>query len=142
MMASQVNSDVQIQCLQMVVASTCFISGNSICGSSVSVNYNGKIITVPILDECASCEEGHIDLSISAFKALESNLDVGILQGLTYGQAPKTIIGALATEPSQLFSEANTEPIAAPTAIKRRVCKSKKCILLHVQVLVHKIKIC
>eukprot|EP00834_Sanchytrium_tribonematis_P001319 NODE_31_length_37178_cov_0.413576.p18 type:complete len:223 gc:universal NODE_31_length_37178_cov_0.413576:35198-34530(-) len=67
------------------VPSTCFSSGNGVCGQTVNVNYKGKSIAVPIIDECASCEGSHIDLSVGAFKSLESDLNVGVLQGLSWG---------------------------------------------------------
>jgi hypothetical protein len=36
-------------------------------GVSVEVTYNGKTITVPVKDQCPSCDASHIDLSQAAF---------------------------------------------------------------------------
>jgi hypothetical protein len=52
------------------------MGGNSICGKTITASYNGNTITVPILDECESCNEdpyGHIDLSPGAIQQLDPN---------------------------------------------------------------------
>lgn len=38
-----------------------------LCGLQVEVTYQGKTITVPVADECPSCDATHIDLSQAAF---------------------------------------------------------------------------
>lgn len=46
-------------------------NNDPICtGVSVQVTYNGRTITVPVRDKCASCGSGHIDLSKPAFARL------------------------------------------------------------------------
>jgi hypothetical protein len=43
-------------------------NNDPICqGISVQVTYNGKTITVPVKDQCPSCDANHIDLSQPAF---------------------------------------------------------------------------
>jgi expansin (peptidoglycan-binding protein) len=39
-------------------------------GVSVRVSYNGRTVTVPVVDKCPSCDGGHIDLSAPAFAQL------------------------------------------------------------------------
>ncbi|GII52598.1 hypothetical protein Pth03_09870 [Planotetraspora thailandica] len=41
-------------------------------GISVQVTYNGKTITVPVKDQCPSCDATHIDLSQAAFAQFAS----------------------------------------------------------------------
>jgi hypothetical protein len=51
-------------------------------GVSVQVTYNGKTITVPVKDQCPSCEPNHIDLSQAAFAqfaSADSNTTPGVL---------------------------------------------------------------
>jgi hypothetical protein len=52
-------------------------------GISVQVTYNGKTITLPVEDECASCDADHIDLSQPAFAEL-APLSVGLVNGVTW----------------------------------------------------------
>ncbi|MEV6978425.1 cysteine/serine endopeptidase inhibitor [Kitasatospora sp. NPDC093806] len=52
-------------------------------GISVKVTYKGKTVTVPVKDQCPSCDSTHIDLSQPAFAKL-ANLDLGVLNGLTW----------------------------------------------------------
>src|ERR1700733_4463423 len=47
-------------------------------GISVQVTYNGKTITLPVEDKCASCDADHIDLSQPAFAEL-APLSVGVV---------------------------------------------------------------
>ena len=63
--------------LYAAVASSCFDS--SMCGKSATLTYKGKTIQVPILDECASCDAGQIDVSTTSWKMLEPNTEIGIL---------------------------------------------------------------
>ncbi|MFJ1767403.1 cysteine/serine endopeptidase inhibitor [Amycolatopsis sp. NPDC088138] len=39
-------------------------------GVSVQVSYNGRSITVPVVDKCPSCDSTHVDLSAPAFSRL------------------------------------------------------------------------
>ncbi len=39
-------------------------------GVSIRVSYNGRTITVPVVDKCPSCDSAHIDLSQPAFAQL------------------------------------------------------------------------
>eukprot|EP00835_Amoeboradix_gromovi_P004656 NODE_375_length_9841_cov_0.151098.p4 type:complete len:191 gc:universal NODE_375_length_9841_cov_0.151098:5572-6144(+) len=68
--------------LFVAIPSSCFTSSE--CNRLLTVTYSGKSITVPILDECASCESDKLDLSIGAWKVLESNTDIGILQDVSW----------------------------------------------------------
>ncbi|WP_394847629.1 RlpA-like double-psi beta-barrel domain-containing protein [Pendulispora brunnea] len=70
------------------VSSKWFSSSNRnndpVCkGVSVRVSYNGKSITVPVVDECPSCDREHVDLSLPAFSAL-ADPDDGVVQGVTW----------------------------------------------------------
>eukprot|EP00835_Amoeboradix_gromovi_P002036 NODE_106_length_19857_cov_0.799980.p10 type:complete len:200 gc:universal NODE_106_length_19857_cov_0.799980:3104-3703(+) len=93
------------------IASSCFESGNSACGKMVTVNYNGKSIQVPILDECATCDDNHIDLSIGAFKALERNMDIGVLKGLSWSASAPESMGLRPTV-STATNHVNEKPKA------------------------------
>ncbi|KAF2074483.1 hypothetical protein CYY_004228 [Polysphondylium violaceum] len=44
----------------------------------IKVTYNGKTITVPVVDKCPSCPANKIDLSMPAFQQL-ANTDLGII---------------------------------------------------------------
>jgi expansin (peptidoglycan-binding protein) len=39
-------------------------------GVSVRVSYQGRTITVPVVDKCPSCDSTHVDLSAPAFSQL------------------------------------------------------------------------
>ncbi|MER7768442.1 cysteine/serine endopeptidase inhibitor [Kitasatospora sp. NPDC096140] len=52
-------------------------------GISVKVTYQGKTITVPVKDQCPSCDSTHIDLSQPAFAKL-APLSKGVISGLTW----------------------------------------------------------
>ncbi|MFD8750767.1 cysteine/serine endopeptidase inhibitor [Kitasatospora sp. NPDC059577] len=52
-------------------------------GISVKVTYQGKTITVPVKDQCPSCDSTHIDLSQPAFAKL-APLGKGVITGLTW----------------------------------------------------------
>ncbi|WP_405358971.1 RlpA-like double-psi beta-barrel domain-containing protein [Kitasatospora sp. NBC_00085] len=52
-------------------------------GISVKVTYQGKTVTVPVKDQCPSCDSTHIDLSQPAFARL-APLDKGVITGLTW----------------------------------------------------------
>ncbi|CCC09605.1 hypothetical protein SMACR_03636 [Sordaria macrospora] len=53
---------------------------NSLCGRNIRVNANGRSVTVKLVDRCAGCPYGGLDLSPAAFGALAST-SVGVLQG-------------------------------------------------------------
>ncbi len=48
------------------------------CNRFAKVEYKGKSITVKIVDTCPTCEKTSLDLSPTAFRALE-DLDVGLI---------------------------------------------------------------
>ncbi|MFB7473516.1 cysteine/serine endopeptidase inhibitor [Kitasatospora sp. NPDC056184] len=52
-------------------------------GISVKVSYQGKTLTVPVKDQCPSCDATHIDLSQPAF-AKFAPLGQGVINGLTW----------------------------------------------------------
>ncbi|MER6304419.1 cysteine/serine endopeptidase inhibitor [Kitasatospora sp. NPDC001539] len=74
-------------------------------GISVKVTYQGKTITVPVKDQCPSCDATHIDLSQPAFARL-APLDKGVINGLTW-QFVKAGLNGKAVELS--------EPVTAST---------------------------
>jgi hypothetical protein len=52
-------------------------------GVQVRVSYQGKNITVPVVDKCPSCDATHLDLSKPAFAEF-ADLDVGVISGLSW----------------------------------------------------------
>ncbi|GMG19993.1 unnamed protein product [Ambrosiozyma monospora] len=54
------------------------------CGDKLTAHYNGKSVTVTVVDSCPECARYSLDFSPAAFKELESDLTVGILKGLTW----------------------------------------------------------
>ncbi|MGW1467831.1 cysteine/serine endopeptidase inhibitor [Streptomyces sp. NPDC002308] len=52
-------------------------------GVSVEVSYEGKSITVPVKDQCPSCEADHLDLSQTAFEQL-APLAKGLVTGISW----------------------------------------------------------
>ncbi|KAG7093151.1 hypothetical protein E1B28_009434 [Marasmius oreades] len=55
-------------------------NNNPICGKQTTVTYQGKSVTVTLVDRCPGCGNGGIDLSPAAFQRLAS-LDKGRLSG-------------------------------------------------------------
>ncbi|EGO55772.1 hypothetical protein NEUTE1DRAFT_47965, partial [Neurospora tetrasperma FGSC 2508] len=53
---------------------------NSLCGRRIKVNANGRSVTVTLVDRCAGCPYGGLDLSPAAFSVLAST-SVGVVQG-------------------------------------------------------------
>jgi len=54
--------------------------GQVSCGECITVNYNGKSISVNVQDTCESCASlGRIDLSQGAWQQLNSNIGLGLL---------------------------------------------------------------
>lgn len=45
-------------------------NGNPACNKKATLNYEGKSVTVKIVDKCMGCKYGDLDLSPSAFKQL------------------------------------------------------------------------
>jgi len=58
-------------------------NNNSLCGRQVSVQYQGKTITVTLTDRCTGCAYSALDFSPSAFDAL-ADPAVGRIHGLTW----------------------------------------------------------
>jgi len=58
-------------------------NNNGLCGRKVSVNYQGKTITVSLTDRCTGCAYSSLDFSPSAFKAL-ADPAIGRIHGLTW----------------------------------------------------------
>jgi expansin (peptidoglycan-binding protein) len=46
-------------------------------GVSVQVTYNGETITLPVQDQCPTCDSSHIDLSQPVFERLTGGTDQG-----------------------------------------------------------------
>jgi hypothetical protein len=50
-----------------------------ICGTCIRVNFKGKSVVVPVIDRCAGCTYGMIDISQKAFTDLDGALTAGVL---------------------------------------------------------------
>eukprot|EP00835_Amoeboradix_gromovi_P004657 NODE_375_length_9841_cov_0.151098.p5 type:complete len:185 gc:universal NODE_375_length_9841_cov_0.151098:7049-7603(+) len=62
---------------------------NSICGSTVTVTYETKNVSVVILDSCSTCKDSEIDLSKKAWLTLYSDELKGVLDvSVSLGSAP------------------------------------------------------
>lgn len=72
-----VNNDQEL----VAAVSAALFDSQSVCGRSISVNFNGATVNVQVVDRCAGCAFGDIDLSPSAFSALTGRLDAGRVQG-------------------------------------------------------------
>ena len=85
-------------------------------GTSVTVTYAGKSITVPVKDKCPSCDSTHIDLSQSAFAQLAAP-DLGVVNGITWKFVSSTSTTPTATASTTTASSSPTgsAPSAAPT---------------------------
>ncbi|KAI8921674.1 RlpA-like double-psi beta-barrel-protein domain-containing protein-containing protein [Entophlyctis helioformis] len=82
------------------------------CGKFASVTSNGKTIKVQLLDTCPDCVPTSLDLSPMAFKALEPNLDIGVLD------IKWTLVDDSASKPStttSAFTTTESAPLAAST---------------------------
>ncbi|MFE7191684.1 cysteine/serine endopeptidase inhibitor [Kitasatospora sp. NPDC057541] len=82
---TQINAGTQ---LLVAVSHTWWTTANPnndpVCkGISVKVSYQGKTLTVPVKDQCPSCDSTHIDLSQPAF-ARFAPLGQGVINGLTW----------------------------------------------------------
>lgn len=70
-------------------------------GISVQVTYNGKTLTLPVVDKCPTCDATHIDLSQPAFEEF-APIGTGVVTGITW----------------QFVSSGDTPPpLAAPTGL-------------------------
>jgi hypothetical protein len=88
-------------------------------GVSVQVTYKGKTITVPVEDECASCDADHIDLSQPTFADL-APLSVGVVNGITWkfiesGGSSEDLASAPDSSDASASSSASASP--APSSI-------------------------
>ncbi|PNP55715.1 hypothetical protein THARTR1_04091 [Trichoderma harzianum] len=61
--------------------SAALFDSQSVCGRSISVNFNGATVSVQVVDRCAGCAFGDVDLSPRAFSDLTASLDAGRVQG-------------------------------------------------------------
>ncbi|MFE7589438.1 cysteine/serine endopeptidase inhibitor [Kitasatospora sp. NPDC057512] len=82
---TQINASTQ---MLVAVSHTWWTTANPnndpVCkGISVKVTYQGKTVTVPVKDQCPSCDSTHIDLSQPAFAKL-APLDKGVITGLSW----------------------------------------------------------
>ncbi|KAK3313221.1 RlpA-like double-psi beta-barrel-protein domain-containing protein-containing protein [Apodospora peruviana] len=53
---------------------------NRLCGRRVRANYNGRTIEATVVDRCAHCQAGDLDLSPAAFRVFASQ-DAGRIRG-------------------------------------------------------------
>ncbi|UKZ52631.1 hypothetical protein TrVGV298_006412 [Trichoderma virens] len=65
----------------VVAVSAALFDSQSVCGRSISVNFNGRSVNAQVVDRCAGCAFGDVDLSPRAFSDLTGSLDAGRVQG-------------------------------------------------------------
>ncbi|KAL7908197.1 RlpA-like double-psi beta-barrel-containing domain-containing protein [Trichoderma velutinum] len=65
----------------VAAVSAALFDSQSVCGRSISVNFNGATVNVQVVDRCAGCAFGDVDLSPRAFSDLTGSLDAGRVQG-------------------------------------------------------------
>jgi hypothetical protein len=53
------------------------------CGHMITANYQGKSVTVKVVDKCEACAEDDIDLTSTAFSQL-ADTSLGRLSGVTW----------------------------------------------------------
>ncbi|KAK3384834.1 RlpA-like double-psi beta-barrel-protein domain-containing protein-containing protein [Podospora didyma] len=53
---------------------------NPNCGKKIKATYNGKTVTVKVVDRCAGCKKGDLDFSPTAFSKL-ANKSLGRIKG-------------------------------------------------------------
>ena len=75
-------SSLPVDGLFVAVSSACF--SMNLCHQTITVTYNHNTIQVPILDECASCAMDQIDLTQPAWVLLESDTNIGVLDGVIW----------------------------------------------------------
>jgi len=58
---------------------------NPVCGQKIEATYQGKSVTVTVVDRCGddSCRVGNLDFSKAAFKQL-ADMSIGRLHGVTW----------------------------------------------------------
>ncbi|KAF5365270.1 hypothetical protein D9758_005359 [Tetrapyrgos nigripes] len=66
-----------------IVAISSQIFNNGLCGRQMNVNFQGRSVTVTVVDSCPGCGSGDIDLSPSAFSQL-ADPSVGRIQGVQW----------------------------------------------------------
>ncbi|KAI0820937.1 RlpA-like double-psi beta-barrel-protein domain-containing protein-containing protein, partial [Irpex lacteus] len=58
-------------------------NNNPVCGKHIKINYQGKSVTVKVVDRCPGCATGSLDLSPTAFSKLASK-SVGRLHNVKW----------------------------------------------------------
>ncbi|KAF8522600.1 RlpA-like double-psi beta-barrel-protein domain-containing protein-containing protein [Hysterangium stoloniferum] len=58
-------------------------NGNPVCGKKLRATYDGRSVTVKVVDKCVGCGYYDLDFSPSAFSALASE-DIGSLGGVKW----------------------------------------------------------
>lgn len=57
--------------------------GRGVCGKTAKVTYNGKTVTVQIVDRCEACKDGDIDVTPVVFQEL-APISAGRVAGVTW----------------------------------------------------------
>lgn len=57
--------------------------GQSVCGKTASITYNGKTVTAVIQDRCEACKEGDIDVTPVVFQDL-APMSAGRVPGVNW----------------------------------------------------------
>ncbi|KAI8869722.1 hypothetical protein GQ42DRAFT_111914, partial [Ramicandelaber brevisporus] len=71
----------------VVVAVSHQIYGQGINACKKCVNIvgsNGKTVKATVVDKCMGCTPDHLDVSPATFKAVEPDLGVGVLRGISW----------------------------------------------------------
>lgn len=58
-------------------------NNNALCGKSLTATYNGKSVTVKIVDRCEACGQGALDFSPAAFDEM-ADPAIGRMHGMTW----------------------------------------------------------
>lgn len=58
-------------------------NNNPLCGKTATVNYQGKSVTVALVDRCVACKFGDIDLTPAAFNSI-ADPNAGRISGVTW----------------------------------------------------------
>ena len=58
-------------------------AGYAKCGDHITIEHNGRQVTVKVVDYCAGCAHNSFDLSKGAFKKL-APLDEGVIEGANF----------------------------------------------------------
>ncbi|KAF8994190.1 RlpA-like double-psi beta-barrel-protein domain-containing protein-containing protein [Cyathus striatus] len=58
-------------------------NANPLCGRTIQVDYQGRVVNVKVTDRCVGCAYGDVDLTPSAFTQL-ADLSVGRLHGASW----------------------------------------------------------